>query len=156
MAKHFKFYQLMARTKQMERETNQQGVLVSTEKGKQGGRKGEKKGKNGNIPSRMASKTVPQTQDSGVGTQEVAVDVHMEDGGEERTPRKRRKVQRYSDTWESQLTAMTPSPMTHVVRATVGGKGPLLQMPQMAGVLKCAEGSRRELFGEEEEDDDDE
>ncbi len=37
---------------------------------------------------------------------------------------------------------------------TVGGKGPLLQMPQRAGVLKGAEGSRQQLFGEEEDDDD--
>ncbi len=82
----------MARTKQTERKTNHQGVLVDVQKGKKAGRKGAKKGKNGNIPSRMASKTVPQTQDSGVGTQEVPVDVHMEDGGEGQTPRKRRQV----------------------------------------------------------------
>ena len=98
------------------------------EKGTKEVRKGQKKG---NTPSRMLSKSVPPTQDSGVGTQEVPqevpVDVHMEeDGGEVRTPRKRRKVDHYSDTWESPLSASTPSPspMTSAVRATVGGRGP--------------------------------
>ncbi len=97
------------------------------EKGTKEVRKGQKKG---NTPSRMLSKSVPPTQDSGVGTQEVPqevpVDVHMEeDGGEVRTPRKRRKVDHYSDTWESPLSASTPSlsPMTSAVRATGGGGG---------------------------------
>ncbi len=97
----------------MERKTNRQGVLVSKKQGKKA-RKGEKKGNT----SRMSSKSVPHTQDSGFGTQEVPVDVHMEeDGGEGRTPRKRRPVQRYSDSWESLLSALTPSqsPMTVVV-----------------------------------------
>ncbi len=105
----------------------------------------------------MSSKSVPPTQDSGFGTQEVPVDVHMEeDGGEGRTLRKRRPVEWYVDTWESPLSALTqsPSPMTGAVRSTVGSKGPLLlQMPQTKEVLKLAESSRRELFGEEEEGD---
>ncbi len=96
------------------------------------------------------------TQDSGFRMQEVPVDVHMEeDGGEGRTPRKRRPVQCYLDSWESPLSALTPSPspMTGAVRSTVGSKGPLLlQMPQMNEVLKLAESSRRELFGDEEEE----
>ena len=62
-------------------------MLVSTEKGTKEARKGQKKG---NTPSRMSSKSVPPTQDSSFGMQEVPVDVHMEeDGGEGRTPRKR-------------------------------------------------------------------
>ncbi len=163
MAKHFKFYQRMVRTKQTERKSNRQGVLVSRKKGKKEDRKGEKK-----ESSRMSSNSVPQTQDSGVGTQgktqEVPVDVHMEeDGGEGRTPRKRRPVQRYADTWESPLSALTPSPspMTRAVRctagrSTVGSKGPLLlHMPQTNEVLKLTESSRRLLFGEDDQDDDD-
>ncbi len=110
---------------------------------------------------------MPQTQDSGVGTQggtqEVPIDVHMDDGGEGRTPRKRMAVQRYADTWESPLSALTLSPslMTRAVRSTVGrstvgSKGPLLlHMPQTNKVLQLTESSRRLLFGQDDQDDHD-